>query len=51
MRLWGYRPREAGIALITIAHDWATGPAGSPDDEYEYVEMTLYAEHLSCLSS
>jgi len=45
MRLWGYRPREAGMALIAMANHWATAPAGSPDDEYQCVEMTLYPEH------
>lgn len=42
MRWLGYRPRDAGTALIAIANAWTETSAGSPDDEYGMIELTLY---------
>jgi hypothetical protein len=44
MRWLGYRPRDAGTALIAIASAWAQASAGSPDDEYGMIERTLYPQ-------
>jgi len=44
IQLLGYRPREAAIALTSIANKWAAGPACSPDDEYRMIELTLFPE-------
>jgi hypothetical protein len=45
MRLLGYRPQDAGIAMTSIANTWATNPAGSPDDEYQMIQCALYPQY------
>jgi hypothetical protein len=45
IRLLGYRPRDAGIALMSVASTWSGKPAGSPDDEYHIIQCTLYPQH------